>query len=178
MALLLSNAVSRSAEIILLRHAEKPDSGSGLSEVGFQRATALVAFFTTRSEVIKFGAPAVIYAMKPNKPGGSIRAIQTMQPLADALNLPIRQTYSRDEVSPLAKELLQWVQAPGNAQKTLVVCWEHKVLVDIAKALGVKKLPANLGTNIYDHAWVVDFSPDAHVTGIMDVSQHLLPGDN
>jgi hypothetical protein len=45
------------AEIIMIRHGEKPPSGNELNDQGWQRANALAGFFTSEPAVLTFGTP-------------------------------------------------------------------------------------------------------------------------
>ena len=120
------------AQVIIIRHGEKPAQGSGLNARGFQRARALVKFFQSAPEVTRYGTPAAIYAMAPKDAAGSVRAIQTVTPLADSLKLTINKGYTRDQVDGLVKAVME---APEYEGKMVLVCWEHKVIVRIAAAL-------------------------------------------
>ena len=68
---------SMPAQILLMRHGEKPVVGNELSPQGWRRAQALPTLFS-RPELRRFGLPVGLYAMAPSHPGGSIRAIETL----------------------------------------------------------------------------------------------------
>ena len=171
------------AQVIIIRHGEKPPQGNELSERGFQRAKALVKFFQTDSSVTRYGTPAAIYAMAPKDTGGSVRAIQTVAPLAGALELTINKDFTRDQTYELVKAIMENAEYKG---RMVLICWEHKVIVDIAAALAAygnsgqavqDSLPVYWPDDVFDRAWVLDFTKNK-VTSFRDIPQQLLPGDS
>src|SRR5512141_1042135 len=94
------------AQIIFLRHAEKPEVGSELNERGRERAAALVNLFTGDARVREHGPAVAIFAMRPHGKNGSVRAIQTMEPTARALDLTPDTHLTRDEIAPLVHAIL------------------------------------------------------------------------
>jgi hypothetical protein len=161
------------AQILLIRHGEKPDIGSELSQQGWQRAKALPNMFE-RSEFLKFGLPVAFYAMSPQKKNGSVRAIQTLSFAAEKLKLPINKNFTRDEVSSLVRDIQE---NPHYNGKMVVICWEHKVLEDIAHAFGLKKYLDWPGKQ-YDRVWSLTFSSDSKSILFEDLPEKLLPTDS
>ena len=72
------------AQILLLRHAEKPDSATdmGLSTRGQLRAAALAIYLPT-----VFGRPSHLVSAAQSK--DSNRPALTLKPLSEALGIPI-----------------------------------------------------------------------------------------
>ncbi len=166
-------ATAAPAQIIFLRHAEKPEVGIELDERGRERAQALVGLFTKDARVLERGPAAVIYAMKQAKPNTSIRAIQTVEPTARALGLPLDTRFTRDEIAAVARALLTDARADG---KTVLVCWEHDAIPRIVKALGYAKCPAEWPGKSYDRLWILDLENGRPVR-FRDLPQRLLSGD-
>ncbi|MBI5766981.1 MAG: hypothetical protein HZA93_04250 [Verrucomicrobia bacterium] len=166
-------AAAAPAQIIFLRHAEKPDSGIDLSEKGRERAQALVALFTQDARALEHGPAAVIYAMKQARLTTSARPIQTIEPTARALGLTVDARFTRDEVSAVARALLMDPRADG---KTVIVCWEHDAIPKILAALGWRKGPDQWPGKSYDRLWVLDFA-GGRPARFRDLPQRLLPGD-
>jgi hypothetical protein len=162
------------AEIIILRHAEKPATGSELNERGWQRARALPDLFLRDPRLLEHGHAVAIYVGAPAKAGGSVRSIQTMEPTAQALRLTLHQEITRDEIDRLAKALLK---DPAYNGKTVVVCWEHKKIPGMLKALGCMTGPDFWADEVYDRLWVLDFA-DGGAVRLRDLPQRLLPGDS
>jgi phosphohistidine phosphatase SixA len=165
------------AQIFLIRHAEKPtqgDEGSELSERGWQRARLLPNLFQNQPELARLGPPAALFAMAPQNDGGSIRAIQTLKYVAETFHLPIDSDFKRDDYQQMIRTLKK---DPSLENKFVVICWERKVLSDIASELGVKH-PPSLASEQYDRAWLLSFSEDGKLEEFHDFPQSLLPGDS
>lgn len=177
------SAFAAPAQVILIRHGEKPAQGNELNAQGFQRANALVKYFQTDPAVTRYGTPVAIYAMAPKNATGSIRAIQTVTPLAAALKLTINKDYMRDQADELVKAIMENPEYDG---RMVLVCWEHSVLVDIAAALAAyggsdqavkDALPVSWAGQVFDRAWVLSFTGNK-VTSFLDAPEHVLPGDS
>jgi hypothetical protein len=167
-------ALAQPAEVILIRHGEKLDDGSDdLSQRGWERAAALVPYFMGRPEVLSFKTPAAIYAQAPKKEGSSLRPLHTVKGLAHALNLDVVQKYTRDDFPKMVAEILA---NPAYQGKTVLICWEHKVIPDIAHALGAKDAPDKFH-DVYDRTWVLTFEDGGKVT-FKNLPQQLLYNDS
>ncbi|MDR3606405.1 MAG: histidine phosphatase family protein [Oligoflexia bacterium] len=144
------------AQVLIIRHGEKPDSGSGLSDLGQERAQALVSYFENDTQVTRFGTPAAIYAMAPtNGDTAGLRPVLTVTPLAQALGLSILDSYAQKDVQPLAQDILSKPEYDG---KMVLICWEHHMIPAIAAALGVQPQPDAWGKDVYDQVWEIDFT--------------------
>lgn len=168
------NLFAAPARVVIMRHAEKPASGSELNERGFLRAKALVDFFKTSSEMTKYGVPVAVYAMAPKGEDGTLRPIQTVIPLAQSLGLEIKKAYNKKHVAALVSEIMR---DPAYEGRTVVVCWAHDGIPDIVEAFGWTGGPDKWPGPVFDRAWVIDFSGDRAVA-FTDVAEHLLPGDS
>lgn len=160
--------------VIIIRHAEKPESGNDLSSTGFTRANFLINFFTNSSFSKKYNVPQNIFASKPEDELGSIRSIQTVIPLSKSLNISINTSFKRDEFDALAKEILN---NPDYNNKTILISWPHKRIKDIVNSLGVTKFKKKWKDNTFDRLWIVNFE-DQTFLSIDDLPQSLLVGDS
>lgn len=162
------------AEVILIRHAEKPtdESNPHLSPRGEERARALVTLLTTNPVLTAHGPPVALFASRATKLGNGSRPSETLEPLAARLKLPIQTPYASKNPDAMARAILQ---NPAYDGKTVVVCWVHESLPDLAEAFGVKPKPRPWKKNVYDRAWRVVFQGDEAV--LRDFPQTLLPGD-
>ncbi len=167
------SAFSMPAQILLIRHGEKPDVGSELSPQGWLRAKALPHMFE-RPEFLKFGLPVALYAMAPQKKNGSVRAIQTLSFVSAKLRLPINKNFTRDEVDSLVRDIQE---NPHYNGQMVVICWEHKVLEDIAHAFGIKKHLDWPGDQ-YDRVWSLKFTEDSKSILFEDLPEKVLPTDS
>ncbi|MBC7457393.1 MAG: histidine phosphatase family protein [Bdellovibrionaceae bacterium] len=170
---LVQFAQAMPAQIILIRHGEKPDVGDELSSQGWERAKALPDLFK-RAEFKQYGDPVALYAMNKNGQQGSVRAIQTLKYLSDVFKVSINTNYTRDEVSNLIDDIKKNHKYDG---KMIVVCWEHKVLINIAIGLGVKQ-SLSWPPDQFDRTWILDFNSAGQFKTFRDLPQKLLPSDS
>src|SRR2546423_1477606 len=147
----VSQTLAQPAEVILIRHAEKPPEGNHLSLQGRERAAALVPYVLETPELLTFKTPVAIYAQAPKKDTSSVRSIETVKPLADALKLPIKETYIRDDFRKMVAEVLAGREYEGH---TVLICWEHKVIPEMAKEFGVENAPTKWPGSAFDRTWV------------------------
>ncbi len=153
-----SAAWATPAQVLIIRHGEKPDTGYGLSAAGQARAQALVGYFETNPDVTRFGTPVAIYAMTPdeNDTEAGTRPLDTVTPLANALGLTVLDTYAKDDVQSLATEVLS---NPAYEGKMVLICWEHKMITPLASDLGVSD-PGKYPKNDFGQVWEIDFYND------------------
>ena len=163
-------------QIILVRHGEKdiPENSPDLNARGFARAAALPSFFTRNSEVLAFGPIASIYAMKPKDEDGSRRPIQTVTPTAKVLGLPIHADLTKKMVTELVNAVIHDPEAQG---KTVLICWEHKMIPIITEAFGATSAPKDWDGSIYDRAWILRTTANGTIE-FLNVAEHVLPGDS
>ena len=175
--------------IMLIRHAEKPTvppphgvDENGTSDKnslivrGWQRAGALVPFFRT-PWVDGISTPTAIYAAgTSDKPvmvdgddvGKSLRAEQTVTPLAQALSLNVQQHYLVGQ-----EDLL--VQSIQSESGVVLVAWEHKHLPLIAQRLSAAAPNKWPGKDVFDLVWVFKASNSGY--NFLSITQVLLAGD-
>jgi len=162
------SATTRPSVILIIRHAEKPESDDdpNLTSKGYERAKAL-------AEVIPkhFCTPDFIWATARSK--HSNRPFETVTPLAKALHLTILNQYADADFAKLAHDLLT---DPTYGGKTILVCWHHGEIPKLAAALGAKDAPSAWNPKVFDRVWVLRF-----VNGdvqFQDLPQKALPGDS
>jgi hypothetical protein len=111
-----------------MRHAEKTGDPADihLSETGLKRAERLTSFIPQT-----FGKPGFIFAAARSK--RSIRSIETVEPLAAALGSEVRHEVEDKDFEDLIRDLFSNTDYRG---QTIVVCWHHGKLPDIAALLG------------------------------------------
>jgi len=167
-------ALARPAEIILLRHAEKPadDRAVDLSPRGLERAQALPNFIKDLHRLVVHALPSALFAARPTAHGRSRRAEETVEPLSRALKLPVQTPFEAGDYKRLARMLEEDRKLDG---QVVVVCWVHDFIPQLAAALGVKSPPDWKGSD-FDHAWVIS---GTHREATMKiVAERLLPGDS
>jgi hypothetical protein len=151
--------------ILLIRHAEKPN-GDGVAGVdtnganddrsltprGWQRAGAWAELFAPSLAEPALPRPTAIFASAPishhhgdDEGSKSRRPLETITPLAAKLGIGVNQTYSKGNESELA-------QAISALEGVTLVCWQHEVMLEIARALvpAPAGLPASWPPNCFN----------------------------
>jgi hypothetical protein len=172
--MICSNAMAAPAQIVIIRHGEKPAVGSELNTQGWQRANALPQFFENNKIINQFGKPIALYAGAPNKPGGAIRSIQTITPYANQLGMKIHTEIKKDEINALVNVVMNTAAYEGH---TVIICWEHSVIPEMAQMFGATSAPNTWDDNVFDRAWVLRYTNN-EFTNFQDLPQHLLPTDS
>ncbi|PRP85957.1 putative phosphoglycerate mutase family protein [Planoprotostelium fungivorum] len=167
----LSLAKDKDQITYLIRHGEKPadDTITGLSPAGQARAKCLSSVFGANS-TYNIG---YILAQDFEKSGGRNRPFQTVTPLAAALGIKIDHSCDRDDTRCVkdAVKKYQKSQEKEKNPKRVLICWEHKVLTDIADVLGIADKPVYPGDR-FDVIWTVKQGSDK-----LTSSGERCPGD-
>jgi hypothetical protein len=151
------SAYSQPAQVIIIRHADKPadDEDVNLSAKGRRRAAAWVSFLTQDPRVLTNGTPVALFAAGSNKDDHSRRPEETLAPLAKKLELPIQTQFRNRDYALLAREL---TRNPAYTGKTVLVCWVHDFMPELAGALGI---PPNhrkkWKSDDYSRVWLITF---------------------
>ena len=153
---LVSAQSPRPAQIILIRHAEKPPDPENphLSHAGVKRAGRLVSFITTDPAMTRFGLPVAVFATQATKHDNGQRTEETVAPLARTLKLPVQTPYLAKDYAALAELILA---TPAYAGKTLLICWNHTEIPPLAAALGVTPEPPKWKGSVFDQVYVISY---------------------
>ncbi|MGO8673733.1 MAG: flagellar basal body-associated protein FliL [Capsulimonadaceae bacterium] len=162
--------------VLIIRHAEKPKSGTGLTPAGQQRAAAYVSYFEKYRIGSKVRPPDVLIATADTD--SSHRERLTLEPLGKALGLPIDVRFQEDDVVSLANTIQTH---PGG--KTILICWHHGKIPALLQALGADPdalLPqGKWPSKVFN--WVIQLPYDRNghlIAGqAQRIDEHLLPGD-
>lgn len=153
--------------ILLMRHAEKTGDTSDilLSAEGAARAQRLVTYIPET-----FGRPDFIYAAARSK--RSIRSIETMRPLAAALGSEVQHHIEDKAFKSLVSEIFS---KSGYHGKTIVICWHHGKLPEIAALLGGREgnYPAPWPQDVFN--LILDFRYDQKSNAPPTVGQIVEP---
>jgi len=163
------------AQVILFRHAEKPEDQAEvhLSPRGQDRARALVSLLGRRSRFTTNAPVAALYATRITKHEHSYRTGETLAPLSQELGLPVNTRFGTDDYGLLARSVLS---QPAYRGKTVVICWTHHNIAELAEALGVKNPPPPWKDAVFDRLWLITFGKSGAV--LRDLPQRLLAGDS
>ena len=119
------------SNILLIRHAEKPDEGSNLSPAGQARADAYVEYFRNLD---LGGSIRIDHIFAATNSLSSSRPSLTVAPTAEALGFTVDTTFKDKEYAALAGQLLGH---PKYANSNILICWHHEHLLLLAASLGV-----------------------------------------
>jgi hypothetical protein len=147
---------TRPAQIILIRHAEKPadEEDPHLSRAGVRRAVRLVSFITSDPAMTRFGTPAAVFATRTTKRGNGQRTQETVAPLARALKLPVQTPFLGRNYAALAHRILA---NPAYAGKCVLICWNREEIPQLAAALGVAPAPPKWNDAVFDRVYVITY---------------------
>jgi len=148
--------IPRPAQIIVIRHADKPadQNDPHLSPLGVARARDLVGFITTDAAMTKFGAPVAVFATKTTRDNDGQRTQETVAPLAAALKLSVQTPFLGKDFAALARQILA---NPAFAGKTVLICWNHVVIPELVAALGVSPPPPKWKGSVFDVVYVITY---------------------
>ncbi len=143
--------MAKNCVILLIRHAEKPEFGEGLSAKGQRHAEAYVGFFEryhVGAQPLKIQA---LFAATDTK--SSFRPRLTLAPLSHALSIPINTEFADKETDALVAHL----KKKGSNNEGIVVCWKHGQIMALANALVGD--PAALPKQAH---WPVEWNEDTY----------------
>jgi hypothetical protein len=177
--LLAANAEEgpKNSVILIIRHAESPESGHGLSPRGEQRAQAYKDYFLNFTIDSKRLEPNAVVVAADSKQ--SHRPRLTVERFAKAAKLEIDSRFANKQPADLAAGLRANYQG-----KVILVCWHHGQIPAVLRALGAAPealLPnGKWPRDVYD--WIIMVSFDANGRLIPDsakrINEHLLQGDS
>jgi len=156
--------------IYIIRHAEKPEDphDPNLSPQGVERAQALAKNYEKL-----FGRLDCLFAAETS--AGSARSVQTINPLAQTIRVEIDSGVSNKDYSVLAAKLLAGTTDYGG--KTVLICWHHENIPDLAQGLRAANAPANWMDEVFDRIWILEYQSSGEVC-FQDLAQNLLQGDS
>lgn len=163
-ALWAAGLVAAEPVVFFIRHGEKPDDRdqTGLSAQGKQRAQCLRRVFGRGSNYNVGHVMAQAY--KPN--GKRKRPYDTVEPVAKDLGLTVDTSCGRDDAK-CVKKVVNKYKGPGN----ILICWEHKMLAELAEILGAEKAP-DYPRDRFDRIWIDPFP----YSRISDIVSEKCPG--
>lgn len=167
----------KNAVVLIIRHAEDPGSGHGLSARGEQRAEQYKNYFLNFTVDSKRLEPQAVIVAADSKQ--SHRPRLTVHPFAKAANLPIDDRFANKQPADLAAELRANYQG-----KTVLVCWHHGQIPALLRALGAAPetlLPGGKWPrDVYDWVLLLTFDQNGRLipADTKLINEHLLPGDS
>jgi hypothetical protein len=164
----------KNAVILIIRHAEKPDDGYGLSADGEARANAYVNYFknfTIDGQPLKLD---YLFAAADSKK--SHRSRLTIEPTSKALGLAIDSRFKDKNFQELADEIRSKPHG-----KAILIAWHHEKIPALMRTLGANpnqvipnaKWPDNVS------GWLIQLRYDSngHLIETKRINENLLPDD-
>src|SRR5271154_139108 len=161
--------------ILIIRHAEKPDDGSGLSAAGAARSKAYVNYFknfTIDGQPLKLD---YIFAAADSK--DSQRPRLTVEPTSRTLGIAIDSRFKDKNFQELAEE----IQSKPHG-KTILISWHHEEIPSLLDALGAdatQVIPkAKWPGNVF--GWLIElrYDFDGRLIETKRINENLLPEDS
>ena len=172
--------------IMVIRHAEKPDSGNvgvqldgsqdadSLIVQGWQRAGALTVLFDPARGALQspdLAVPQFLFASKYDPTKHSKRPYETLQPLSLKLNVSINDDYKKDDYAKMAA-------AAMGCDGAVLVAWQHEDIPAIGKIIlgDGGTVPQKWPGDRFDLVWVFTAQSGGGYS-FVQVPQLLLAGD-
>ena len=166
----------KNAVILIIRHAEKPDAGNGLSLAGKQRAEAYVNYF--KNFELDSQPLRLDYLFAAANSRESHRPRLTLEPLGQALGLRIDDRFKDKQSQELVREVQS--KPPGTH---ILICWHHGEIPQLVRALG-----ADPGKLLHHAQWPAEvfgwmlqlrYDEDGRLipTETKRILENLMPGD-
>ncbi len=146
--------------VLIVRHAEKPAQGPGLSQAGTARAQAYATYLAALPVDGAVLRPDLLFATRDSR--ASHRPRLTLTPLAAALGKPLDLAYADGEVKPLARAV-----AREGAGRVSLIAWHHGHIPALLRAFGADPaafLPGGRWPgDVFDRVILLRFDAAGHV---------------
>jgi hypothetical protein len=160
--------------VMIIRHAEKPESGPGLTPEGEARAHAYVGYFEHFSVNGVPMVPNALYAAADSK--SSMRPRLTITPLSQALGLPIDDRFADKQTKDIADALR--TEAHGNH---VLIAWHHGEIPKLIHDLGADSAALIPGdkwpSDVFGWVVVLQYDHKGRLASSQVVHEHLMPDD-
>lgn len=156
--------------VLIIRHAEKPESGIGLTPDGERRAQAYATYFEPFHEGRERFHVDALYSGMDSK--NSTRPRLTLEPLSRAANLPLDLTIGTSN----SESMVTLLRTAPHGRHPLI-CWRHGHIPQLLRAFGAD--PANLlpdgkwPDDVFDWVLVLHFDDAGQLTSSERVVEHI-----
>ena len=160
--------------VMIIRHAEKPESGPGLTPAGEARAQAYRGYFEHFSVNGQPMVPNALYASADSK--SSMRPRLTLTPLSQALGLPIDSRFADKQTREIADALRS--EAHGNH---VLIAWHHGEIPALIHDLGGDSSALIPGdkwpSDVFGWVVVLRYDHEGRLVSSQVVREGLMPDD-
>ncbi len=156
--------------ILIIRHSEKPDVGTGLNAAGETRARLYSKYFQPFQEEGLSIQVDSLFAGADSK--NSFRPRLTLEPLSKSSGMPLHSNIGTQD----SELLVQALRTEAHGQHPLIA-WRHGELPALLRAFGAS--PEELLPNgqwpddVFDWVIVLDMGPDGKLTSAKRIRQSL-----
>ena len=156
--------------VLIIRHSEKPDNGTGLNAAGEVRARLYTKYFQPFQEQGFSIQVDSLYAGADSK--NSLRPRLTLEPLSKSSGMPLHSNIGTKDSELLVQEL----KTEAHGQHPLIA-WRHGEIPALLRAFGAspdKLLPSGQWPDdVFDWVVVLNMGPDGQVTSAKLIHQSL-----
>jgi len=160
--------------VLIIRHAEKPESGSGLAPAGVQRAEAYVNYFKNFTIDSKPVQIDYLFATADSK--GSMRPRLTITPLSRALGIRIDTSFDDQQYENLAAAMKSRYHG-----HVILICWHHGKIPELVQALGgdsTQMFPqGKWDGNVFGGIVQLRYDGNGKLIDAKYSNEHLMPDD-
>lgn len=160
--------------VMIIRHAEKPDSGPGLTPAGEARAQAYVGYFQHFTLGGQPMTPNALYSSADSKQ--SMRPRLTITPLSQALGLPIDDRFADKQTQDIANALR--TESHGNQ---VLICWHHGEIPKLLHDLGADAdalIPGDKWpSDVFGWVVVLRYDHKGRLVASQVIHEHLMQDD-
>jgi hypothetical protein len=161
----------KNAVIVIIRQAEKPDEGDGLSGDGEARARGYVGFF--KNFTIDGRPLKLNYLFAAADSQKNHRSRLTIEPLSAALGIAIDDRFKDKKFQELADEI--HARPHGN----ILICWHHGEIPQLVQALGAdpgQLFPkAKWKESVYNMVIELRYDADGHLVEAKRITFENIP---
>jgi hypothetical protein len=156
--------------ILIIRHSEKPDTGTGLNAAGETRARLYSKYFQPFQEDGLSIQVDSLYAGADSK--NSLRPRLTLEPLSKSSGMPLHSNIGTKD----SEVLVQALRTAAHGQHPLIA-WRHGEIPTLLRAFGAS--PEELLPNgqwpdeVFDWVIVLNMGPDGKLTSAKRIRQSL-----
>src|SRR5215472_2301592 len=168
-----STALSN-ATILIIRHAEEPSKGDGLSSRGTARAQGYIEYF---KDFTIDGKPVKIdHLFAASDSSNSRRPRLTLEPIAQALGVSIDSQFKSKDFLKLAQKIETLPQGSN-----VLICWHHSDIPNLIGALGAdaEKILPNGKWPGKIYGWLIQlrYNEKGNLFASKRIKEHLFQDD-
>jgi hypothetical protein len=160
--------------VLIIRHAEEPSKGNGLSSHGNARADAYVKYF--KNYTIDGKPLKIDYLFATRDSSNSRRPRLTLEPVAQALGITIDSQFKNNDFLKVAHKIESLPQGSN-----VLICWHHGNIPGLLGALGAdaEKLLPNGKWPGHEFGWVIQLQYDekGNLFDSNRITEHLFESD-